>query len=148
MIRIYAWRREEGIELLAYGHAEYGVAGQDIVCAGVSALLYGLKAYLERQSLLCEGCHMDAAEWGGGLRLRTEGFDGSDKQAWEVIRVGIELISCAYPQYVYWEEEDSCQTDALRLLLPRGEDNHQATAISERKEAFNEDESYGHGNGT
>ncbi len=115
MIRIYAWRREEGMEVLAQGHAGYAVAGQDIVCAGVSALLYGFKSYLEAQSLLCKGSHVDCAEWDGGLRLRSSGFAHLDKQAWGVIREGISLLSRAYPQYVYWEEDCSEEEQVWRM---------------------------------
>lgn len=111
MTRIYVFRREEGIELLAWGHADYAEAGQDIVCAGVSALLYGFKAYLERQSLLCEGGRINPAEWDGGLWLRTKGFGGMDETAWEVTRAGLELIIRQYPQCVFLEEENLCREE-------------------------------------
>ena len=47
MIHISMKRWEEGMELEAHGHAGHGAIGHDIVCAGVSALLYSLAAYLE-----------------------------------------------------------------------------------------------------
>ena len=46
MIRIRVTRRDSGLEIFAEGHAGYAPVGQDIVCAGVSALLYGFVAYL------------------------------------------------------------------------------------------------------
>ncbi len=91
------------MELLAQGHAGYDVAGHDIVCAGVSALLYGFKSYLEEQQMRASG-KVFSAEWDGGLKLRTQGFGGADTQGWEVIRAGIDQIAKHYPQYVNWEE--------------------------------------------
>ena len=47
MICIRITEREDGLELSAHGHAGYAPRGQDVVCAGVSALIYGFIAYLE-----------------------------------------------------------------------------------------------------
>ncbi len=110
MICINVWRRGKGIELLARGHAGYDVAGRDIVCAGVSALLYGFKGYLEEQSLLCHRGHVDCAQWNGGLWMRCRGFGGLDVRAWEVTREGLSLIAREYARYVRIEER-SCKEE-------------------------------------
>lgn len=43
MIRV----RFDGAQVTVSGHAGYAPAGQDIVCAAVSALVYALAGYLE-----------------------------------------------------------------------------------------------------
>ena len=111
MIRIQVWRREEGMVLLAYGHADYDVAGHDIVCAGVSVLLYGFWSYLETQSRLCANGRVHAVEWEGSLYLKSKGFEGKDKQAWDVVREGIELLTQTYSRYVSYEEKSLCEEE-------------------------------------
>lgn len=97
--------------LEAIGHAGCGTAGRDIVCAGVSALLFGLAAYLEK---MCEAeglGHVEKREGEGSLSLRTRGMAGEDAKAFSVTAAGLELISHAFPEAVcfakniFYEEE-------------------------------------------
>ena len=99
MIRIIMKRWEEGMELEACGHANHGAIGHDIVCAGVSALLYGLMAYLEGQHEKCPTGHLDRAESCGRLSMRTRGIEG-DEAAFAVTAAGLSLIARAYPEAV------------------------------------------------
>lgn len=46
MIEAGFFKREDGFCVVISGHANYAPEGQDIVCASVSALLYGLIGYL------------------------------------------------------------------------------------------------------
>lgn len=109
MIRIRARRRGDGLELWARGHAGYASRGQDIVCAGVSALLFGYIAYLEGLSPSAtedgsssEGGipHLEITEGDGYLRVRTRGLVGQDVEGWRVTESGLSLIASAYPAYV------------------------------------------------
>ncbi len=87
------------MELEAHGHAEHGAIGHDIVCAGVSALLYGLAAYLEGQCEQCPTGHLDRTESPGRLYLRTDGLEG-DETAFAVTAAGLALMMRAFPEAV------------------------------------------------
>lgn len=110
MICIEVERRGEGVEIRAGGHAGYGPPGQDIVCAGVSAILYGCLAYLEgvlrvfpcrREGQRTGGPHLEKQEGDGWLAFRTAGFPGGvDVTAMEVAVAGLSLLAEAYPAHV------------------------------------------------
>ena len=109
MIRIRVTRRDSGLEIFAEGHAGYAPVGQDIVCAGVSALLYGFVAYLEGLSPIAtaEDSHpegraplWEVSEGDGRLWVRTHGSDGRDKAALAPIEAGLRLIAACYPHHV------------------------------------------------
>lgn len=99
MISISMKRWGEGMELEAHGHAEHGAIGHDIVCAGVSALLYGLVAYLEERCERCPSGHLNRTESRGRLYLRTSGMDG-DETAFAVTAAGLLLMARAFPESV------------------------------------------------
>ena len=108
MIYIRVGRRQDGMARSAVGHASYAPRGQDIVCAGVSALLYGFIAYLEGLSpIATEGevargeiPHLQVTESDGGLWVRTHGLGGKDIRGWEVTEAGLRKIALAYPACV------------------------------------------------
>ncbi|MBQ9151806.1 MAG: ribosomal-processing cysteine protease Prp [Clostridia bacterium] len=106
MIRIRVLRRADGLEVAAIGHAGTAPRGQDIVCAGVSALLYGFIAYLESLSPIAtageggEAPHLEHSEGEGRLRVITRGLGGADVLGWAVIEAGLRLIEAAYPAAV------------------------------------------------
>lgn len=102
MIEIRVFPKEDGMALVAEGHAGMAPRGRDIVCAGVSALLYGFAAYLE--SLIpCEAegtPHLECEEGDGALRLTTHGLGGAERRGWAVVTAGLRLIEEAYPACV------------------------------------------------
>ena len=106
MIRIRVLRRDGGLEITAVGHAEQAPRGQDIVCAGVSALLYGFIAYLETLPPIAtaeasgEVPHLTCSEGEGLLRVKTRGLGGADTLGWAVTAAGLRLIQTAYPACV------------------------------------------------
>ena len=107
MIRIRITRWDSGLEIFAEGHAEYAPAGHDIVCAGVSALLYGFVAYLEGLPPIAtaeasgeETPQLEVEEGDGFLRVRTCGMGGKDLDGVAVIRAGLGLIASCYPTFV------------------------------------------------
>ena len=109
MIRIRVTERDGGIELKAYGHAGYAPHGQDIVCAGVSALLYGFIAYLEGLSPIATAeassfggdmPHLEVSEGDGALRVITRGLGGRDTDGFAVTLAGLSLIAACYPAFV------------------------------------------------
>ncbi len=127
MIRIRVCRHADGLEISAVGHADYAEWGRDIVCAGVSALLFGYLHYLLihlPSAVADEGDdahdHRRRGDSGdrrvpsaqasspvvvyrmdeGTLWVRTRGADGMDGKAWEVTQAGLALIEEAYPACV------------------------------------------------
>ena len=106
MICIRVLRRDGGLELTAVGHAEQAPRGEDIVCAGVSALLYGFIAYLETLPPIAtaeeggEVPHLVCSEGEGLLRVKTRGLGGADLRGWEVTAAGLRLIESAWPACV------------------------------------------------
>lgn len=99
-IKVVGW--EDGMELEACGHAAYAPRGADVVCAGVSALLFGYLAYL--RSVTGEDGEMrgrvECAEGDGYLRICTRSMKGYDRAAWAVASAGVRLIADAYPAHV------------------------------------------------
>ena len=108
MIRISMKRWAEGMELEACGHANHGAIGHDVVCAGVSALLYGLTAYLQGQATACPTGHLDRAEADGRLYLRTRGLT-EDEVAFAVTAAGLTLIAKAFPEAVSFTSLEESQ---------------------------------------
>lgn len=82
------------------GHANYAEHGKDIVCAGISALVFALASYLDMF-----GLEELRQEQHGKITLRTSLYRGSNifhmqlgaiKCAYE----GIRLIAHDYPEFV------------------------------------------------
>ncbi len=128
MIRITAKRHSDGLEISAVGHAGFAERGQDIVCAGASALLFGFLAYLqaplpvataegERGGIgtaadgsgdrggtadapLPQVGRLEARTEAGILWVRTHGMDPIDTTAWAVTAAGLSLLAEHYPGHV------------------------------------------------
>lgn len=115
MIRVAVTPLTDGLRLKAQGHAGYGPWGRDIVCAAVSALLYGFVAYLEGLPPASgrEGDpepHLAVEEGEGYLLVVTHGLGGDDLAAWRVIATGLSLISQAYPACLYLQDMTLSET--------------------------------------
>lgn len=100
MISIHARRREDGVEITAEGHAGYAARGSDIVCAAVSALLYGFLAYLHGLAHEHGAGQVSREEREGYLWIRSSGLDGRDRMALDVTEAGLRMIADAYPAWV------------------------------------------------
>jgi uncharacterized protein YsxB (DUF464 family) len=109
MIRVQVTVGRDGLTLSAVGHAGFAPRGQDVVCAGVSALLYGFVAYLEglspiataeASSLGGEAPHLEVSEGDGELRVVTRGLGGRDVAGFDVTLAGLSLIAACYPAFV------------------------------------------------
>lgn len=108
MIRLRLSRRGGQAELYAEGHANFAAAGSDIVCAGVSALVFALGAAageLWEKGLLTEEPTLSFAP--GRAEI---GFHASKKGraraagAFETVRAGLLLIAADYPENLRVEE--------------------------------------------
>ena len=107
MICIRITECEDGVELSAHGHAGYAPRGQDVVCAGVSALLYGFISYLEgllpiaTEKAARDGTpRLEVEDKDDVLWVRTYGMEGADTAGLAVIRAGLGLIASCYPSFV------------------------------------------------
>ena len=126
MIRIRVERRDDGLEISAVGHADFDTRGRDIVCASVSALVFGFLHYLKTHTPSAATYEREASpardrDGSGGRRLsaedvlpplvehrieegaiwvRTHGMNGIDEAAWMVTRAGLLLIARRYPDHV------------------------------------------------
>lgn len=85
MIRVRAGERR----ITVSGHAGYAPAGQDIVCAAVSALTYALAGYLEETG---QAARSDIRRGYADI----EGAEGCGA-AFALVRCGMEQLAAAYP---------------------------------------------------
>ena len=79
------------------GHAGYADKGQDIVCAGVSAIVYSLLGWLENNSEYITFVSVD--DNNGEAIISCEG-DEKVSVAFYMAAIGIENIMNAYPAHV------------------------------------------------
>lgn len=85
MIRVRAGERR----ITVSGHAGHAPAGQDIVCAAVSALTYALAGYLEETE---QTARSDIRR--GYADIEGAGNCGA---AFALVRCGMEQLAAAYP---------------------------------------------------
>lgn len=88
------------MEMEAVGHAGYGPRGCDIVCAGVSALLFAYLRYLKELAPEIELAEVTWAQEDGRLWIRSRGFDGGDRRSLGVVEAGLRMIAHAYPAHL------------------------------------------------
>lgn len=87
----------------ARGHAGYGAYGQDIVCAGVSALLATAAEMLLRLEAAGEVRLTEPVQLKpGDVRLAFEPLGDGTKanMLWETLAAGLRLMEARYGQYV------------------------------------------------
>ncbi len=99
MILIRATRTENALDIRADGHAGYAEAGRDIVCAGVSALLFGLLAYWRER---LPRIQQEVGD--GSLRLTVPAPTPDDLIAWAVTATGLALLAAYHPACVRLED--------------------------------------------
>jgi len=85
------------------GHAGYN-PGNDVVCAGISALAYALVGELKRRKVSFRRCKLDE-----GIHIETEPFmeeverSGMDA-VYETCLTGLRQIQAAYPAHIEIQE--------------------------------------------
>lgn len=97
MIRVRYEKDGEMHTLSVNGHAGYAEKGEDIVCAGVSALVYALIGWLENNSEDAKFVSID--ERGGEAVVACEG-DEKVAAVFYMAAIGIESIMNIYPDHV------------------------------------------------
>lgn len=96
MIDIQYERSDEGHALSITGHAGYAAHGEDIVCAGVSAITYALVGYIDSygEDILTNYIMAD-----GHVEIAC-GNDTSIDTAFAMACIGYSLIAREYTQFV------------------------------------------------
>lgn len=88
-------RDGESHTLSVNGHAGYAEKGQDIVCAGVSAIVYALIGWLENNI----ESYVSIDERNGEVVIACEG-DEQVEAVFYMAAIGIENIANTYPDHV------------------------------------------------
>ena len=102
MIRVFAYRQGGYYRLFVTGHANYH-AGEDIVCAGVSALCCSLAAYA-KSSPNCR--HLRCYVAPGEVFLACRGGLGA---GFDTVVGGLAQIAASYPDHVRIEAAEGCR---------------------------------------
>lgn len=84
-------------DLAIQGHAGYSDAGNDIVCAGVSAIAYTLLGFLDRISDDIESTSAQVKS--GDLRVKCKGGEKT-ALAYDMAMIGLQQIAMKYPRHV------------------------------------------------
>lgn len=98
MIRVYYTRGEGRHELTINGHAGYAEHGKDIVCAGVSAIVFALLGWMEHNEDEIDDLEDLIAE-DGQVYIACTGNDKLET-AFQVAVLGLIQIARAHPDYV------------------------------------------------
>jgi len=88
-------------EMRILGHAGYGAAGRDIVCAAVSMLAATLLQCLRDRE--AEGAleWLDAESEDGRVEARCRSDDPAVKTLYHTILTGFRLLENQYPEFLY-----------------------------------------------
>lgn len=97
MIAVRYARDGQRHSLTMTGHAEYAKSGDDIVCAGASAIVYALLGWLQNNSEDLEYVESDVHS--GDVRLSCEGGERA-ATAFEVTTIGLLQLADAYGDHV------------------------------------------------
>ena len=98
-------------EIKIEGHAEYAPEGQDIVCAGVSALTQSLIASVDALTYDKLICDISA----GNVVIQYGNLSERGKVLLDSFLIGVAMTADAYPEYVrinYFESECRGHKDA------------------------------------
>lgn len=92
------FKGERGLfTVTASGHAGYAPVGADVVCAGVSAILYGFLYYLS-------GRYGQGLVWSESDGELSMCFPSDCRDACAVLGASLSLMADSYPQYVRLQE--------------------------------------------
>lgn len=99
---VFAVTDRGGIRLSVKGHSSHGAAGEDIVCAAVSGIVYGLCGYLGN---FCGDMLKKCILEPGYAIVECEGAKGSrEAEAMKHTFMGLLQIALSYPDNLAVEE--------------------------------------------
>ncbi len=97
MIRAKYVREGNNHSLVMGGHAEYAGHGEDIVCAGASAIILSLLGWLENNSEDLTYCDYEAES--GNVRIDCEGGERT-AAVFEMTAIGLLQIEDSYKDHL------------------------------------------------
>ena len=97
MIRVTYRKEGNSHSLKMDGHAEYAGHGEDIVCAGASAIVCSLLGWLENNSEDLSYCDYEAES--GSVRIDCEGGERT-AAVFEVTAIGLLQIEDSYKDHL------------------------------------------------
>lgn len=121
MIEIVYRKADNAHSLSLRGHAGYH-AGNDIVCAGVSAIVFSLLGYIDNHGDEISGLRMHVD--GGDTDISCREAGSNTATAFEMAVIGLAQIAKAYPDNV-----------AITISSAIGGDSREQTARKERRHA-------------
>jgi len=80
------------------GHAQSGEYGKDLVCSGVSAIVYGIANTLAKKRFYPENVLIDLQE--GYVRIEVIQSCPEIQLILETFEISLETVEEAYPQYL------------------------------------------------
>ena len=91
------FEKDEEYELTIHGHAGFSERGNDIVCAGASAIAYTLVGYLPNCDDVID---INYADRSGDFSLVCKGDSIRIQTAFEMAMIGFMQLEGTYPQCV------------------------------------------------
>lgn len=89
---------ERDYELSIQGHAGYSDNGNDIVCAGVSAIAFTLMGFLQNNK--DDIGNISAQFLSGDLKVKCKSGGERIKTAFDMALIGLQQIAHKYPKHV------------------------------------------------
>ena len=89
--------------LSVVGHAGYSGEGNDIVCAGVSAIVYALLGFLHNQP--DKEKRLTGRVESGETVIFWQGDDQASSSAFRMAEIGLLQIAQKYPEYVKFDDD-------------------------------------------
>ncbi|GBU11318.1 hypothetical protein AwErysi_09340 [Erysipelotrichaceae bacterium] len=93
---IISYKAKKVVKIEISGHAAYAASGHDIVCAGVSSLVFSTLIYLEKHKLV----QMKTLERANHIQAVFDTETEISKHLLQALIEGIQLIQHEYPQRI------------------------------------------------
>ncbi len=93
----YHQRGDEIVSLEVSGHAQYESKGKDLICAGVSCIVFGLMNALDVTG------KADISDSGNAINITVKKSDAKVQDYMELVIVQLETIAESYPEYIRLE---------------------------------------------
>ena len=109
-VTFYRDGRQRLSSLFARGHANFAEAGEDIICAAVSAILQAARLGLESYAKI----ELDVAQSEGNLRLRWSESARDDAALRAIVstaELAVEQIATQFPEHVTFHREIAATTE-------------------------------------
>lgn len=118
MVKASYESRDGYYRLALDGHADYKAAGEDIVCAGISALVYALMGFLEINRDKTSHQHIEYES--GKVRIFAVGNEIIGG-AFQMALTGLEMIANGYPKHLSVNITSATGGDTSEQTMRKGQ---------------------------